>query len=439
MVSDTVKDWIESFQDRKGRARAVIEACAVYENDVDASRLAGHAATGNSVHSRVVSALLKPVKKRLGRNKAERRLTRMHAHNPMLGGLGWKPVKEPPLEKISGVSPGPQAPFDLAFENSKTPANQNLSAHIASYAHENYKTMWPHLPELEFEAPPNHTPHPPVANPFRAPERSQRPVVSRDGYLNVQEVWKLYDAMAYAMRKHGVVMNTHVIILWSQMGVTHEEGDALLKDYLHKAQKWLRVGTKSRRYRKANARYEGGELRYVWVHENAANRGFHSHVLCNVPPRLHKAFTAWSRQCLAHAANKPMPWSAFRSVRSYAKTDESAVRRAWSWFRYLTKQLDPKLVVNVWDAGHFVNAPSLRDMIHPWPLRHSPPINLDRLAGVSRNLGQGAQAKDGFRSKLKTGAFQNLYSGDEFDDWRRSMERQCEDARRQQLLKTLQI
>lgn len=439
MVSDSVKDWIESFQDRKGRARAVIEACAVYENDVDTSRLAGHAATGDSVYSRIVSALLKPVKNRRGRNKAERRLARMHAHNPMLGGLGWKPVKEPPIEKMSGVSPGPQAPFDPAVENLKQTAEMSLSSQIANYVFEKHKTIWPHLPELEFEAPPNHVPRPPIANPFRLPEQSQRPAATRDGYLNVAEVWKLYDAIAYAMWKDGVIMNTHVVILWSQIGMTHEEGGALLKDYLHKAQKWMRVGTKPRKYRKGNARYHGDELRYVWVHENSLSRGFHSHILCNVPLKIHKDFTGWSRQCLAHSTGKTLTREAFWSRPNYEKTDRGAIARAWSWFRYLTKQLDPKLNVACWEDGRLVATPNLRDLIHPWPLRDSPPINLDRLAGVSRNIGQGAQAKDGFRSKLKDGAFQNLYSGDEFDDWHRSMERQREDTRRQQLFKTLQI
>jgi len=108
MTSDSVKDWIDSFQDRDGRARAMLEACAVDENDPDMVRLAAHAATGDSYHSQVMAALLKPVKKRRGRNKAERRLHRMRNHHPALAGLGWKPVKEGPVEKQYGGSPGPK-------------------------------------------------------------------------------------------------------------------------------------------------------------------------------------------------------------------------------------------------------------------------------------------------------------------------------------------
>lgn len=439
MVSDSVKEWIESFQDRNGRARAAIGACAVYEGDVDTARLAGHAATGDSMHSLIVSALLKPVKKRRGRNKAERRLYRMRNHNLMLAGLGWKPVKEPPLEKISGGSLGVQTPIDVASEILEAPVDPFLSASIATYVYENHKTMWMHLPDLEFDAPSNYKPRPQIENPFHVQEQPQLPAATRNGFLSVAEVWKLYDAMSYAMRKDGVVMNTHVIILWSEIGLTHQEGDALLKDYLHKAQKWLRVGMKPRRYRKPSARQEGDELRFVWVHENAPNRGFHSHVLCNVPPHLHKEFAAWSRQSLARSAGKPMPWRAFRSVRSYAKTDASAVQRAWSWFRYLTKQLDPKLVVQVREGGNIVSATSLREVIRPWPLRQSPPIDLARLAGVSRNIANGVQAQDGFRSKLRNADFERLYTGDELDDWRRSVEAQREEARRYQLLKSLQI
>jgi hypothetical protein len=254
-------------------------------------------------------------------------------------------------------------------------------------------------------------------------------------FLSSDEIIKLYNAMAYAMWKDGVVLNTHVIILWSQMGLTEQEGDAVLGQYLHKAQKWLRVGTKPRRRFKADARYEGAELRYAWVHENAPNRGFHSHVLLNVPPQLSKAFRDWSRQCLVRATGKHFPWKAFRLVRSYAKTEDAAVKRAWSWFRYLSKQLHPEFKVRCRENGVIVSTPVLRDLLKPWPLRKSLPIPLAHLTGVSQNIGKGAQKSDGFRSRLTSSDFDDLYRGYEMDDWRRRLEHE----RLMAIAKTLEI
>lgn len=66
MSDDSVKDWIDSFQDWDGRSRAMLESCSLNENDPDMVRLAAHAAIGDSYHSQVMAALLKPVKKRRG-------------------------------------------------------------------------------------------------------------------------------------------------------------------------------------------------------------------------------------------------------------------------------------------------------------------------------------------------------------------------------------
>ncbi len=229
MSDDSVKDWIDSFQDWDGRSRAMLESCSLNENDPDMVRLAAHAAIGDSYHSQVMAALLKPVKKRRGRNKAERRLHRMRNHHPALAGLGWKPVKEGPVEKQYGGNPGPQTRLNPQPEKPKSAEDLAFDASFAAFVYENHKKMWPHLPNLKFDPPAGYKPHGPMVNPFW-PKPSTESKVVRWIYsdLLTTDVGKVYDAMSYAMLHHGVVMNMHLIVIWPMMGLTEAEGSIIL-------------------------------------------------------------------------------------------------------------------------------------------------------------------------------------------------------------------
>lgn len=220
------------------------------------------------------------------------------------------------------------------------------------------------------------------------------------------------------MLEHGVTMNVHVIVVWSMMGIDPVEGGKRLGKYLNEATKWMRVGTEPRFRRVKNPR-EGAELHYGWVHENAPNRGFHSHILMNVPAGLIKEFDAWSRACLRRHHGAYFPFDAVRVVRSYAKTREAAVKRNWRWFQYLTKELDPAAELVTKHPVRGVTAYSLRDVIKPFPIRKGVPVPQIKMSGVSHCIGKTSQLNSGFRSMLKTGQLDRLYSGDELDnrDW----------------------
>lgn len=436
MSDDSFKDWIDSFQDRDSRSRAMLGSCAVDENDPDMVRLAAHAATGDSYHSQVMAALLKPVKKRRGRNKAERRLHRMHNYHPALAGLGWKPVKESPVEKQYGGNPGPQTRLNPQPEKPKSEAELASDASFGAYVYENHKKMWPHLPDLKFDPPPGYKPRGPMVNPFW-PKPSTESKVVRWIYsdLLTTDVGKVYDAMSYAMLHHGVVMNMHLIVIWPMMGLTEAEGSIILGKYLHGAQKWLSVGCKPRKRRVADAR-TGTEFRFVWIHENAPDRGFHSHILCHLPIALKKEFETWSRAYLAKLTGKPFPWKAFRLVRSYAKTEHGEVRRAWSWFRYISKQLSTKSGYRWYGPDGEIHESSARDIINPWPYRKSLPVPYMKRSGVSHNIGKKRQIEDGFVSPLSRCEFGQLYCPDALNVRRQQL---AFDRRTAELIKTLAV
>jgi hypothetical protein len=103
-----------------------------------------------------------------------------------------------------------------------------------------------------------------------------------------------------------------------------------LDGYQNEARKWVRVGGGLRRQKRSvRSVLTKTELRYVYVHENAPGRGFHSHVLMNVPPVLRKEFDAWSRSCLVRLVGRNISRDAYRFVRSYGKTRYDEIRNAW--------------------------------------------------------------------------------------------------------------
>jgi hypothetical protein len=112
--------------------------------------------------------------------------------------------------------------------------------------------------------------------------------VLRPSDLNGYEVVKLYNAISFAMWQFGpsAIPNCHIVILWATLGITdHEHAARLLGKYLNQAQKWAAVGApRATRQRRRARTGENFVFRYVYVHENGPQHGFHSHILCTVPP-----------------------------------------------------------------------------------------------------------------------------------------------------------
>lgn len=269
-------------------------------------------------------------------------------------------------------------------------------------------------------------------------KKSTSPKPLRYAYLTAPEVQKVYNAMSYAMWKDGVVMNSHVIIMWSMMGLSEAEGDAILHDYLKKAQHWCKVGTKPRQRRVANMR-AGRKLRYVWVHENDLRRGFHSHLLLHLPDGACEHFEAWSREALTHVVGKPFPKEAFCLRPNRGKTERDRVWLAWKWFRYLSKQLRPDAKIFWRHSDMGIHEAWAREVIKPCRIRESPPLPLKTLANVSQNIGVGAQRNDRYVSRWDACLFDEFYSGNEMFEWRQRVEYERSEKNHQELIATLQI
>src|ERR1700738_4289241 len=87
---------------------------------------------------------------------------------------------------------------------------------LAAQFYEDARDAWPLVTDPFASPTPREKPLPSSANPFQRPRRPPRPM--KHSYLTSRDAEKVYDAMAYAMWKDGVILNTHVIIVWSMMG-----------------------------------------------------------------------------------------------------------------------------------------------------------------------------------------------------------------------------
>jgi hypothetical protein len=161
--------------------------------------------------------------------------------------------------------------------------------------------------------------------------------------LNYKEVISLWNALSFHMWQYGEVMSVHIVILWQTLGVTdHGKARNLLLQYLNRCQKWGRVGflaplDRRKRLKRSlrQSRHGNGFIfRYIFTNERNGTRGFHSHVLANVPERLRPDFEAWSRQTLAKLAKHPGTETTLKVVPANASTESEAVARHWNWFRY---------------------------------------------------------------------------------------------------------
>lgn len=427
-------EWLASIPPTD-RARSLLQACVLDHNDPEFNDLIGGATVGGDEQARILGALLPPPKPLpLSRPPGRPGFRRMKYRrpNPNLKVLDestddWLDI---PTER-SGLSP--KLPTGNRFVH-VAPYDQ-LGKYLADNVdgHE----IWPHFVG-PFQPPPGYRPRCPMVNPFWPVVTDATPSTPRPAYLTTSDVRKVYDAMSYAMWKDGIVMNAHLIIVWSMMGLSPVEGDAVLGKYLHKAQKWLRVGNKPRQRRVAKARV-GSELRYIWVHENDRNRGFHSHVLLRVPKGIRADFEIWSRKSLAAMTGKPFPWEAFKLVPGGDKTEEDAIKCAWMWFRYLSKQLQPEAKIRWRDSEARIQEVSAREVVRPWHIRESPALPLKKLTGVSHNIGEGNQRNDQFVSWWGAYQFDQFYSGHEMFEWRHRVEYERRQKEQQELIRTLEV
>jgi hypothetical protein len=429
--------WLESIDDPNELARSLIESGAIVDTGPDFVALVRRATFGKGEYSRLLEVLLPATK--ASRSQRLLRYERIKKHHPALEQLTseWK-------RSAKGSMPASTNTAEDGSTSDGVPDSKPRQKNIPSKAvpdefpepsewdrqflrllkvdlYENNLTIWPHLyGPHNFPPPPGYVPSDGRGrNPFAPPPK---PLPSmQPSLLSADDAWKVFDGVSFAMWKHGKVMNAHVIIVWSMIrGIDAQKGMEVLGLYLNEARKWLSVGSRPRRKLVANPR-SGEELHYVWVHENVPGRGFHSHILMHLPFSLRKEFDVWSRSCLVRLCKTNFDWKAFRIVPSYAKDEESKVRGAWRWYRYITKQLNPAAYLTVSHRTEGVSVVLLRDVLNPWRARTSIPLPRMKRAGVSHSIGRTAQKNEGFSSKLRQGSFDDLYQGKELHD-RRSAE-----------------
>lgn len=223
-------------------------------------------------------------------------------------------------------------------------------------------------------------------------EASANPATS---HLAAKGAVNLYEAVAFVNRQFGRCLNTHIVPAFGMMGLSAVEGAAVVSLFNHEAAKWLRG--------------RGEEHVYVYVHEQARDKGFHTHLLAHVPHHLAKDFTAWATGAFARLAGRPLTKEdVYVQVEARGRVP-SQLSTQWNLFRYMTKSLDPAGKLSLGD-GRVMNAAEVFGMKR---LRATGPVECQRRYGMSTNIGAGARKAAGFRSALSWGELHELFEGKE--------------------------
>ncbi|MCU4181787.1 hypothetical protein [Bosea sp. BH3] len=253
-----------------------------------------------------------------------------------------------------------------------------------------------------------------------------------------KEVFKIYQAIAFAMRHHGVVLNTHLTIAWGYLGVSDGEQAAwMLTRFNNEAAKWLKVGyipSVQRRRFGQRASAESSEHFYVYVHEWGRRYGLHTHELAFIPPAKRQAFEAWAEACLARlCGRKYIPAQALKITGRVRAAEYERVWLCWKWFRYITKTLDPEYRIRCADGSPVV----VRELFHPKAFYEGAMVNCEQLASGSRNIWTQAQVRAGFVARLYQPDVTDIYDGAEMDEHRWARMQAAEDARRAEFIRGL--
>jgi hypothetical protein len=264
------------------------------------------------------------------------------------------------------------------------------------------------------------------ANPFL---RKYRSAVLTD------EVGRLYNCLAFAMKQYGVVMNGHLTVAWELLGVRdHVRAATVLTEFNARMRKWLEVDATGRRRKgTTSACYGPGEpYFYAYVHERAPTHGFHTHQLFHVSDGKARAFAERTVKCLAGLAGVTKPPTEAvvitpRTVRDgfvpyLPRFKRNEEERCWVWFRYLAKNLSPHEFKQVGNQCALQ-----REIFRIRPQFTVPaPVTCMDVFGCSENIAIGAQTKAAFESKFDRGDWKNLYSSSELDEYRQRQRDQQE-------------
>ncbi len=432
MISDDTIEWLRSFTDPADRARALIGSGLAGHPDPRIQELERYAGGFGDEHREVLRVLTRQPKRTLEVWNQQQRAARIYGPRPPLPKFGatlpddgWEPKPETVEGNQGQASSSSASVAGQAIAASHRDTDDGRADGVKRGDERELKISRELFLRLELAvntaasgALPGavgRVPTTPVAidpnNPFtRGPKL-------RSSVLTLKDATKIYDGMAFAMWRHGAIMNVHVTIVWSAANVQPSAATVILGRYLNEAQKWARRGRPwhERLRRRAEMR-EGDELFWVYVHENGHARGFHTHVMVSLPVKNIKPFEAWSHQCLRRLCRRErLPGNVFRLRRSYATSEAEAVRAGWRWYRYLMKQTDP---------GAKIRPPkslvefSARQILKPYRFRTSLPVQCAQLVGLSQNISKGAQRQYPFINRLKRGELHAIYDGKELAEGR---------------------
>lgn len=260
------------------------------------------------------------------------------------------------------------------------------------------------------------------ANPFT---RKYRPAVLTD------EPAKLYNALAFAQWNYGLVLNSHLTITWSLLGVRDQrQAVDILSKFNQEAGRWLAIDNAGRRRKRTSTETWGGRSLYVYayIHEHTNERGFHTHQLFHAPDGKAKAFSEWTPHRLAELAglDGPVADAVFFTPGTkrdgfsphMARFKKNEVERCWAYFRYLIKNLDPDQAKEVGDQSANQRAIFKAETNYVEP----PPVYCKKVFGCSENIGIGEQRGTGFVSKFDAGDWDRLYDVSELAAFQRFVE-----------------
>jgi hypothetical protein len=307
----------------------------------------------------------------------------------------------------------------LTVDNVEDPLVTNLRR----YLYENSAELWAHLPpkDMPFVAASEVS----FQNPF---ERSN--FWPKPKSLDLSAIDGLYGGIAFAMRRYGIALNTHLTIVWRGLGINdHRRAASILSRFNKEAAAWLRVGDRSQLRVRHTRRSEYGSSMhlYGYVHECSRGQGFHTHQLMFVPPEKAVAFETWAVPCLTRLSGRrraeryaiylsPRTGTGFKPHRARSDTDAAAA--TWRMFRYVIKSLPPGATYSSVDGIHT----SARDVLKPFPYEEMLPIYADKVVGMSENISAKARISAGFRSRLDRDDFGNLYGAGELEAYKQALE-----------------
>jgi hypothetical protein len=237
-------------------------------------------------------------------------------------------------------------------------------------------------------------------------------VVWRESALG-PEVGLLYDAVSFLTWRYGRCFDTHLTISFGAMGLIDDrEAAALMAPFNKEMKRWLGIDQAGPRMRRRGRLRDavGAPHFYIYVIEHGREHGLHAHQLCSMPTKQVAAFEKHARQWWARAAGltlDQLPLDAISMTHRPPNCLLAAYKRQVHWFRYLAKSADRSFgVIGADDLRHTVDEIFKLD-----PCWQTARVYTPQLYGICRELTARRQDEAGFVSKLRSGEFEEVYSG----------------------------